>query len=288
MMPSAFESLSDPCLPDFWIDTYTAAPGAIAMTAAVMIFLVEFGSTRYLARIDRRVAQDSEVTSFDPASSDSIAKLENGHGAHKHEYNGVNDGDHFGHHHVIPPPPEGHLDRHTEATQKLGVAILEAGIIFHSVFIGLTLAISTGSDFISLFITIIFHRMSPFSNPNSNASETFEGLALGSRIATLAFKPKDWRPYIMAAAYAFTTPIGIAIGMGVRSSYDPNSQTALISAGVFDSVSAGLLIYAGMVELLAHDFIHGEMRTAPKGRVLLAIGSLLIGAALMALLGRWA
>ena len=56
---------------------------------------------------------------------------------------------------------EGELNSHMQATQKLGVAILEAGIIFHSVFIGLTLAVSTGSNFISLFITIIFHRTLP-------------------------------------------------------------------------------------------------------------------------------
>jgi solute carrier family 39 (zinc transporter), member 1/2/3 len=111
---------------------------------------------------------------------------------------------------------------------------------------------------------------------------------LGSRIATLSFRPRDWRPWVMALAYAFTTPIGIAIGLGVRLSYDPNSQKALISAGVFDAVSAGLLIYAAMVELLAHDFIYGEMRTAPQKMVYLAIGSLLIGCALMSLLGRWA
>src|SRR5438046_2991105 len=94
-------------------------------------------------------------------------------------------------------------------------------------------------------------------------AETFEGLALGSRIATLVFNRTDWRPWFMAMAFACTTPIGIAIGLGVRLSYDPNSQKALISAGVFDAVSAGLLIYAGMVELLAHDFIQGEMQTAP-------------------------
>ena len=111
---------------------------------------------------------------------------------------------------------------------------------------------------------------------------------MGSRIATLSFNPKDWRPWFMALAYGFTTPIGIAIGLGVRLSYDPNTERALISAGVFDAVSAGLLIYAGIVELLAHDFIHGEMRTAPRKIVLLAIGSLLVGCALMSLLGRWA
>lgn len=113
-------------------------------------------------------------------------------------------------------------------------------------------------------------------------------MALGSRIATLAFNRVDWRPYALALAYALTTPLGIAIGLGVRLTYDPNSQRALISSGVFDSVSAGLLIYAAMVELLAHDFIHGEMRTAPLKLVLIAIGSLIVGCALMALLGRWA
>jgi solute carrier family 39 (zinc transporter), member 1/2/3 len=152
MLPSAFESLSDPCLPDFWISTYTAAPGAIAMSAAVIIFLVEFGSTRYLAYVDSHVVRDPVVTSFDPSVSES-SKLENGE-------NKQTGSEHFGHHHIIPPPVEGQIDPHTAATQKLGVGILEAGIIFHSVFIGLTLAVSTGSDFISLFITIIFHRIS--------------------------------------------------------------------------------------------------------------------------------
>jgi len=92
----------------------------------------------------------------------------------------------------------------------------------------------------------------------------------------------------MALAYSCTTPLGIAVGLGVRLSYDPNSERALISAGVFDAVSAGLLIYAGMVELLAHDFIHGEMRTAPRKIVYMAIGAMLVGCALMSLLGRWA
>jgi solute carrier family 39 (zinc transporter), member 1/2/3 len=92
----------------------------------------------------------------------------------------------------------------------------------------------------------------------------------------------------MALAYACTTPLGIAIGLAVRLSYDPNSQRALITSGVFDAISSGLLIYAAMVELLAHDFIHGEMRTAPGKKVFLAIGSLLVGCCLMSLLGRWA
>jgi zinc transporter 1/2/3 len=153
MLPSAFESLSDPCLPDFWISTYTAAPGAIAMSAAIIIFLVEFGSTRYLANVDRRIARDTTPSPPDLSILESGPKLE----SHPHKHR---DSAHFGHHHLTPPPVAGEVDAHAAATQKLGVAILEAGIIFHSVFIGLTLAVSAGSDFISLFITIIFHRTS--------------------------------------------------------------------------------------------------------------------------------
>ena len=153
MLPSAFESLSDPCLPDFWVSTYTAAPGAIAMSSAIITFLIEFGSTRYLANVDRRIARDATPSPPDLSTPESESKLQ----IHPHKHR---DSAHFGHHHITPPPVEGEIDGHTAATQKLGVVILEAGIIFHSVFIGLTLAVSTGSDFISLFITIIFHRTS--------------------------------------------------------------------------------------------------------------------------------
>jgi solute carrier family 39 (zinc transporter), member 1/2/3 len=162
MLPSAFESLSDPCLPDFWINTYTAAPGAIAMTAAIIIFLVEYGSTRYLAQVDRKIAAKKAATDSS-SSTPSLVATDVEAGKREEPQRITENGAHFGHHHIHPAPIEGETDASTAATQKLGVAILEAGIIFHSVFIGLTLAVSTGTDFISLFITIIFHRMSPLS-----------------------------------------------------------------------------------------------------------------------------
>lgn len=49
------------------------------------------------------------------------------------------------------------------------------------------------------------------------------------------------------------TPIGIAIGMGVHATYNPNSGASLLSIGVLDSISAGILIYTGIVECLYHD-----------------------------------
>ena len=130
------------------------------MAAVFAIFLVEFCSTRYLASVDSRIDRDTAA-----ASLAQVGLTEEGLKTHGGDNDSVAPKEpvgstHYGHHHYMPPPLQGEVDAGTDATRKLGVAILEAGIIFHSVFIGLTLAVSTGSDFVSLFITIIFHRMS--------------------------------------------------------------------------------------------------------------------------------
>ena len=160
--------------------------------------------------------------------------------------------------------------------QLTSVFILEFGIIFHSVFVGLTLAVS-GAEFVTLYIVLVFHQM-------------FEGLGLGSRLATIPW-PRSKRaiPYYLAIAYGLTTPIAIAIGLGVRQSYLPEGRTTLIVNGVFDSISAGILIYTALVELMAHEFMFSSsMRKGPFRLVLSAFGFLCLGAALMALLGEWA
>ena len=45
------------------------------------------------------------------------------------------------------------------------------------------------------------------------------------------------------------TPLGLAIGLGVRTTYNPDSTTASIVSGVLDSFSAGILIYTALVEV---------------------------------------
>ncbi|CAO1637464.1 unnamed protein product [Sympodiomycopsis kandeliae] len=160
------------------------------------------------------------------------------------------------------------------ASEILGVAILEFGVIFHSVIIGITLG--TTNDFKILFIVIIFHQM-------------FEGLGLGARLSLLPLQRTSWIPYIGAIAYSLVTPIGLAIGLGIRTTYNEDSATANYVTGTFDSVSGGILLYTGLVELLAHEFIFNDkMRTAPLGKVLLAVAEMFLGAALMALLAKWA
>ncbi|KAK0546233.1 hypothetical protein OC846_004532 [Tilletia horrida] len=167
-----------------------------------------------------------------------------------------------------------HVSSAVAAQQILGVAILEFGVVFHSIIIGITLG--TTSEFTTLFIVIIFHQM-------------FEGLGLGARLAFLPLAPNSIIPFVGGILYGLVTPIGLAIGLAVRSTYNGNSATANYVTGTFDSVSAGILLYTGLVELLAHEFIFNQkMKEAPLGYVLLCIAEMFAGAGIMALLGKWA
>ena len=74
--------------------------------------------------------------------------------------------------------------------------ILEFGVIFHSVIIGLNLGV-VGSEFSTLYPVLVFHQ-------------SFEGLGIGARMSTIPFKPDSWLPWILCAAY----------GLTVSSSYD--------------------------------------------------------------------
>lgn len=168
----------------------------------------------------------------------------------------------------------------SEQQQKknlLQVMLLEAGILFHSVFIGMALSVAVGSNFIVLLIAITFHQ-------------TFEGLALGSRIAGIsAFPLGSIQPWLMCLAYGTTTPIGQAIGLATRNLYDPSSQTGLLMVGIMNAISSGLLLFAGLVELLAEDFLTDESYVVLNGkRRLQACVAVAAGAAGMALVGAWA
>lgn len=133
------------------------------------------------------------------------------------------------------------VSNHEATAQIIGVAILEFGVVVHSVIIGLTLAVTDELD--TLLVVIIFHQM-------------FEGLGLGTRLAFLPLPPLlNWVPYAAGCLYAVCTPIGMAIGLGVRTTYSPESVTASIVSGILDSISSGILLYTGLVELLAHEFL---------------------------------
>jgi zinc transporter 1/2/3 len=160
------------------------------------------------------------------------------------------------------------------ANDSLSVIILETGIIFHSLLLGITLVVAGDSVFITLFIVIVFHQM-------------FEGLALGARIATISGLPKT-KYIVLPLAFAFVTPVGMAIGIGVLNTFNGNDPSTIVALGTLDALSAGILLWVGLVSMWANDWMYGSLRHAGLVKTIVAMIALMAGMALMGLLGKWA
>ncbi|KAG2141240.1 ZIP-like iron-zinc transporter [Suillus clintonianus] len=265
LLSPAISELGSPCLSPAW--QQYPYPLALAMLSIFSIFIVELVAFRW---------GTSKLAAL------GVKHDAHGHGLGAHAAHGPEGGslpDSDSHSEKIHEDLESAHD-HTRldlgaAGQIIGVFILEFGVLLHSILIGLTLAVDP--SFKILFVVIIFHQ-------------TFEGLGIGTRLAHLQVPPKyNYVAICAALLYGITTPLGIAVGLGVKSTYNPGSTTASIVSGVLDSLSAGILLYTGLVELLAHEFIFNkEMITGSNGRVAYAISCMLFGCGIMALLGRWA
>ncbi|THV02047.1 Zip-domain-containing protein [Dendrothele bispora CBS 962.96] len=227
--------------------------------------------------------------------------------------------------------------------QVVGILVLQLGIMIHSFVIGLTLAITSGSEFTTLVTAIVFHQL-------------FEGLSLGIRIAALpppvprhplsledsvdseldadleaheisetrsgsggnllpthrskfgsssttALAPakpnadderleskrswlcfgrrresketgktrrgetkkgrnRAWLQPLLSFLFAITTPVGMGLGMvlfGSSKKAQPDQTQMLLTQGLMCAISAGMLIYAATVEMIAGDFVFGNL-----------------------------
>ncbi|OAP57160.1 hypothetical protein AYL99_07898 [Fonsecaea erecta] len=314
LLPTAFISMTDPCLPDFWTQTYPQMPGLIAMLSVFMVVGIEMffaskGAGHSHANDWEKVHQeqspgegrsarygnghiasehlqaptrpytdaspeprdsassdsDLELDDLDPAADES-ATLSNPHRRKRsqHENN-------FHH-----PPSK---DDENPQRLFLQCLLLEAGILFHSIFIGMAVSVAQGTQFAVLLIAICFHQ-------------TFEGFALGARIAALIptlFDASSPKPWLMALAYGATTPIGQAMGIVLHSLYDPASKVGLLMVGITNAISSGLLLFAGLVQLIAEDFLSEKSYEVLTGQrrieACLAVG---LGGLLMAIVGAFA
>lgn len=248
--------------------SYEATTTAIAMAGAFIAFLIEYGGHR-LATWRRRVLSERSDT-IPRLSDEAIAEPPS------KEAPAATGLATLSHHHSEPCPAIAPND-------TLSVVVLEAGIIFHSVLLGITLIVAGDSVFVTLFIVILFHQM-------------FEGLALGARIAALdslsgAEPSSRWRQtknWVLPLTFALITPIGMAIGIGVLRHFNGNDPSTIVALGTLDALSAGILCWVGLVSMWAHDWLYGELREAPLVKTAVAFVSLVCGMFLMGVLGKWA
>ncbi|CAH8345488.1 unnamed protein product [Eruca vesicaria subsp. sativa] len=151
--------------------------------------------------------------------------------------------------------------------------VLELGIIVHSVVIGLSLGATNDICTIKSLITALcFHQM-------------FEGMGLGGCILQAEYT--NLSKFLMAFFFAITTPFGIALGIALSTIYRNNSHTALITVGLLNACSAGLLIYMALVDLLAADFMGPKLQGSVKLQIKCFVAALL-GCGGMSVIAKWA
>jgi zinc transporter 1/2/3 len=261
-------------------------PPAIALVTVMMVFLLDFLAEQYVAKkygflqqIDVETLVTNGQVNADRANGAALQQQPHSDDAISQEQERKD---------LPSKDPAGNKDLEAlSGTQTLDIEersfqqqiaaflILEFGVIFHSVIIGLNLG-TAGSKFSTLYAVLVFHQ-------------SFEGLGIGARMSAIPFpKRVSWLPWALCATYGLTTPIAIAIGLGLRTTYNGGSYTANIVSGLLDAISAGILMYTGLVELLARDFLFNPELTRSSKRQAFMIFNVFLGAALMALLGKWA
>ncbi|KAI1631433.1 zinc-regulated transporter 2 [Biscogniauxia mediterranea] len=342
LLPTAFFSLSDPCLPDLFTDQYPPMPGVIMMASLFCLFVIEVWMNNKMGghshggargfeespapgmgaapprphRNPNHNSFEAEDISYEKQMAQKMYN-QNGEVQPPMAYGG--DGNDMDLPHSEMPPwfivfyeqyvrqrlemmnmiranqpqsidhkeevivseksmwdEEGQpVDPMVYKRMSMNITLLEGGILFHSVFVGMTVSI-TIEGFVILLVAILFHQM-------------FEGLGLGSRIAAVPYPKGSIRPWLLVFAFGTTAPIGQAIGLVARDSYDPNSAFGLIIVGVFNAISSGLLIYAATVDLLAEDFLSEESnRELTMNDKKKAFAFVLLGAAGMSIVGAFA
>ncbi|KAJ2713040.1 hypothetical protein H4R19_002452 [Coemansia spiralis] len=163
-----------------------------------------------------------------------------------------------------------------ERRKRLSTYILELGIALHSVIIGMTLAVTGGAAYKTLLAAISVHQF-------------FEGMAVGSRVSTLDFGSNAFvLRTLNAAVFALTTPLGQAIGIGIRQSFAPRSPSSLITMGVLESLSAGILMYSAIVNLLIEEFAAAEFNAFSRTLRAVCFAATYLGCAAMSIIGKWA
>ncbi|CAF1539808.1 unnamed protein product [Rotaria sp. Silwood1] len=267
MLPPAMESLTSPCLPESW-SKYSAYAGLFAMLAVLIMQLIEFiAHEKYYSRvhsIESGTSSPSE-TSQHVEIGTSVTEVVNtpveiSKSTHHH---------HHHHHH-------GTAFQDDVQTNKISAYLLEFGIALHSILIGIALGTASES-FVALFIALSFHQF-------------FEAIALGAQIARLDHLSLK-SIIFMVIFFVLTTPIGIAIGIGIHSqTYNPNSIASLLANGILDAISAGILIYVAIVNLITAEMgaSANTFHALSKRLKFLYFVALYAGVAAMAVIGIWA
>ncbi|PWA45358.1 Zinc/iron permease [Artemisia annua] len=248
VLPDSFDMLRSSCLPN---NPWHKFPftGFVAMLSAIFTLMVDSMATSMYTKWNNSASADK--VSLDHEMMEVASDAAHVHGHHQHG-----------------PPIGTQLIRY-----RVLAMVLELGIVVHSIVIGLGVGASNDTCTIKpLVAALCFHQM-------------FEGMGLGGCIQQAEYK--KMKKVTMVFFFSITTPFGIALGITLSKAYKENSPSALITVGLLNASSAGLLIYMALVDLLASDFMGPKLQGSIKLQIKSYV-AVLVGAGGMSIMAKWA
>jgi zinc transporter 1/2/3 len=257
LLPEAFAQFANPCLQGEWTRYGTSYVGLFGLIAGFGVQLIEIlalghskrslshghghdhdhhdgYSEQYLVNQMEQGAEKKTVNTDNTSNSAETKSIESSSGNSCENHEAASDlhaETRLSFQQAIPSSTGGHteptkvpIETHFHADSKhLSVMLLEAGIVFHSVVIGLALGVVPDAEFKTLVFAVCFHQL-------------FEGMALGVLIGDLRLKSfaKFW---VLGLIYPLSTPLGVSIGVGIRSTFNENAQGMILLQGILESMS---------------------------------------------------
>ncbi|KAJ3165630.1 high-affinity Zn(2+) transporter zrt1 [Irineochytrium annulatum] len=278
LLPDAFSQFTNPCLKGYWTEYGPNYVGLFGLIAAFAVQQVEVGAFGHTARREARAAAlAASAASSESGSDRTIEEAPKPPPANPFLNSKRPAADHaltvesaIPHGHGLPGGDEG-----DSKGRDLSIILLELGILFHSMIIGITLGVTDDASYSTLLAAICFHQM-------------FEGMAIGTLISKMTVKSVA-KYLVFGIAYPLTTPVGIAIGVGTRSYFNGNAETTIVVQGILNSLSAGILFYNTYTELMSMEINHNPTFRGFSGAFKsVCFFAMYLGAAAMAVIGIWA
>ncbi|KXS14386.1 Zinc/iron permease [Gonapodya prolifera JEL478] len=303
----AYDFLTNPCLPSLWTTEYVSFAGVFALAGMLLTQIVQTLALSFMQSIKSPnglpprstddtpalLLPDGDPNETKPASSltatdektfgkgastgtisstsgeTAAAVAEAAPGDHSNPYLCQDPHDHSYWHEAVSG------EGSTLLKKQMSFYLLETGIASHSFFVGLLLGTARGTEFRALLVALAFHQF-------------FEGMALSATLLDAKFKSKT-PTIVMVLLYTVITPLGVAVGVAMSDLYNPNSITALLTQGIIDSLSSGILIYDSLVNLLHVNITtNPAFLAAPVWKKIAAYMFLFAGTAVMAFIGKYA
>ena len=152
------------------------------------------------------------------------------------------------------------------------ILFTELSVCSHSIPVGLALGVQGGSEFVTLFIAIIFHQL-------------LEGMGVGAM--ALQGEYSMGALLSLAALFALTAPLGIAVGVGLHSRLNTQGPVYALTLGAINSIAAGMLIYIGLTHMNALATKGRWLRSRSALAQAICLIALVAGAVVLMVIGKF-